>query len=184
MIYTQSFPTHFDPTANPDAIVFAPNVRITILTSRLLRLEFDPEGQYEDRPSQAFWRRRQTVPEFSAHESEGWLEIETTHLYLRYRISEMGFNPETLSVEMKQGGSRWHFGQQDPSNLLGTTRTLDNVDGLVLLEPGLISQSGWALYDDTRSLVFNSNGWMLPRQASTAYKDLYFFGYGRDYNAC
>lgn len=53
---------HFDPIAAPVAVVSAGDVCVTVLTSRLLRLEYNPTGACEDRPSQAFWFHRQPVP--------------------------------------------------------------------------------------------------------------------------
>lgn len=48
----------FNPIADSAAVVTAGNVRFTVLTSRLLRLEHSPTGAFEDRPSQALWFRR------------------------------------------------------------------------------------------------------------------------------
>ena len=54
----------FLPIANPSAVITAKNVRFTVLTDRLIRLEYSKDGQFEDRPSQAFWYREQPVPAF------------------------------------------------------------------------------------------------------------------------
>jgi alpha-glucosidase (family GH31 glycosyl hydrolase) len=71
---------------------------------------------------------------------------------------------------------------------LGTARTLDDVDGALVLEEGLMSRQGWAVYDDSSSLVFDdearSRGWLEPRGAAEAYRDLYFFGFGEDFQGC
>jgi alpha-glucosidase (family GH31 glycosyl hydrolase) len=184
MIYTQSFPIQFDPIADPQAIVRAPQARFTVLTERLLRLEYDPAEAFEDRPSQAFWRRRQPVPEYSSTQNGGLVEIETAYLQLRYQASAAGFTPQALSIRLKETGADWHYGADDPWNLLGTARTLDNISGALALEQGLISRSGWAVYDDSQRLVFKPDGWLTPRQAAPGYHDLYFFGYGMDYTAC
>jgi alpha-glucosidase (family GH31 glycosyl hydrolase) len=61
---------------------------------------------------------------------------------------------------------------------------LDQADGPIPLEPGLISRSGWSLVDDTQGLVFNDNGWLEPRNSGVSYEDLYFLGYGKDHQAC
>ncbi len=55
MTYTKTFPIQFDAVAPETAVIILQNMRFTILTSRLLRLEYSPTGQFEDRPSQAFW---------------------------------------------------------------------------------------------------------------------------------
>ena len=44
----------FDPIADPAAVVTAGNVCFTVLTARLLRLEYSPTGACEPQPRQAF----------------------------------------------------------------------------------------------------------------------------------
>ena len=59
------FKIEFKPAADPRAVVSLPNVRFSMLSERLVRLEYSPvEGAFEDRPSQAFWYRQQPVPAF------------------------------------------------------------------------------------------------------------------------
>ena len=183
LTYTRNFPIDFDPVADHDAVVAGPNVRFTVLTSRLVRMEHSPAGTFEDRPSQAFWYRRQPVPRFQASRTESDVRIETDHLSLRYRANPDGFTADSLRVRLKGGGAEWRYGLPDPENLGGTVRTLDVVDGATALEPGLASRSGWAVIDDSASLVFDADGWLAPRD-SAGNKDLYFFGYGSDYAGC
>jgi alpha-glucosidase (family GH31 glycosyl hydrolase) len=180
-------PAHFqipaDPIASPDAIVRAPRVRFTVLSPGLVRMEYSPQEQYEDRPSQVFWFRRQPVPEHQVRQQGDTLEIETSCLVLRYTLNTP-FSAETLTIELPGSGQTWHYGDTDAHNLLGTTRTLDNVDGQIALENGLLSRSGWTLVDDSRSLVFSPEGWLESRDAPAGTEDLYFFGYGKDFSAC
>jgi alpha-glucosidase (family GH31 glycosyl hydrolase) len=184
---TGVFPTHptFNPLPDPGAVITGPQVRFSVLTSRLLRLEYSPAGSFEDRPSQAFWHRCLPLPQFQLCSSPESIEIETEHLHLNYVISPKGFVADTLSVEVKATGDVWRFG--DPpkraQNLGGTTRTLDEAAGRVRLEPGLMARLGWAVVDDSRSLVFSPDGWLEPRHAP-GNLDLYFFGYGLDFPAC
>ena len=171
------------PVADPAAIVTAPQARFTVLTSRLIRLEWSPDGRFEDRASQPFWFRRQPVPPIRTVQDAAHTEIITDHLHLRYRHDPAGFTPASLSIELLGRGVTWHYGDADPANLLGTYRTLDTAGGKVPLEQGLLSRSGWAIVDDSQSLVFNDEGWLERRGADKRSRDLYFFGYGHDYTA-
>lgn len=184
MIYTEGFAIDFRPIANPDAIVAGPGYRISVLTSRLLRLEYSPTGEFEDRPSQAFWYREQPTPDLRVLKERDRVVIDTGELRIDYTPDDNGFSPETLSIEVKALGVTWRYGDADSDNLGGTARTLDEADGPVTLERGLLSRSGWAVVDDTSSLVFDKNGWLWPREAPDGYRDLYFFGYGHDFHAC
>ncbi|MBK8050903.1 MAG: hypothetical protein IPK16_29655 [Anaerolineales bacterium] len=179
------FELTFDPAPSPDAVVTLPSVRFTIITSRLIRMESSPTGEFEDRASQAFWYRRQPTPPFQQREVNGAVEIETEHLLLRYIPSERVFTPVSLSVHVKAMDNTWHFGEHiwKSGDLKGTTRTLDETDGFANLESGLMARSGWAVYDDSRSLVFDEQGWLTDRTAP-GNLDLYFFGYGHDYVGC
>jgi alpha-glucosidase (family GH31 glycosyl hydrolase) len=195
------FQLSFAPLPEPGAVVLAPGVRFTVITARLIRMEHSADEQFEDRPSQAFWFRRQPVPAFAARcdgqalvpgasgqrSAAGGrdLEIETEHLLLRYRISDAGFTPSGLTVEVKATGATWHFGDNPRrgGNLMGTYRTLDRAAGEVPLEPGLMGRAGWAVVDDSATLVFDEHSWLAAR-THPANADLYFFGYGHDYLGC
>jgi alpha-glucosidase (family GH31 glycosyl hydrolase) len=186
-----TIPTEFPSRANPSATVTGEHVRFTVLTSRMIRMEYSRHNRFEDRASQAFWYREQPVPEFQRNETADGvagdhIDIETEHLHLCYKVSDAGFTMNTLSIELKGSGVTWRFGDRDHYNLRGTARTLDGANGEIDLEPGLMSRSGWSLVDDSQSLVFNQSGWLEQRPpARTAeYRDLYFLGYGQDYIGC
>lgn len=173
---------NFRPIANPDAVVVVKKARFTVLTDRLIRIEYAKGNKFEDHPSQVFWYRDQPVPAFKKALTGNSIEIETDFLKLKYRFSPLGFTLFTLSIFIKQTGVTWRYGLPQHANLKGTARTLDGVGGATTLEAGLISKSGWALVDDSNSLVFNDTGWLETRD--THQKDLYFFGYGGDYAGC
>ncbi|HEX2620156.1 MAG TPA: TIM-barrel domain-containing protein, partial [Phototrophicaceae bacterium] len=166
------------------AVVIAENARFTILTSHLIRLEYSANGQFEDRASQPFWYRKQPVPVFTVNRTDTDLTIDTDNLVLNYHISEAGFTPETLSIQLKCNQIVWHYGDVDKGNLLGTTRTLDNISGQTVLEQGLMSRTGWAVVNDSKTLVFDDRGWLQTREDNGNALDLYFFGYGQDYQTC
>ncbi|MCZ2115775.1 MAG: glycoside hydrolase family 31 protein [Anaerolineae bacterium] len=172
---------HFDPVADPRAVVVVGSARFTVVTSRLIRMEYSPDGRFEDRPSQAFWYRRQYVPEFRAARAGNELVLVTEHLRLTYRDGGEPFGPVSLSIALLPDGPVWHYGDADIGNLKGTARTLDEADGKVVLEPGLLSRDGWTVVDDSHTLVFDERGWLVDRNAAEGALDLYFFGYGLAY---
>lgn len=171
------------PLAAQKAMIHVGQARFTILTDRLIRLEYHPEGCFEDRASQAFWYREQPVPAFTTRRDDTWAEIETSALVLRYRCdTSQGFQADTLSIRLKDSGVVWHYGDKDSQNLRSTNRTLDFANGYEALNPGLMSRSGWSVIDDSTSLVINQESWLEPRISGGL--DLYFLGYGADYRAC
>lgn len=184
----QTYPIPFTPTAAPASIIQVGDVRFTVLTDRLIRLEHDPAQTFEDKASFMVWFRLHETPRFEQKITEESVEIITSHLHLIYLINPVGFTQQTLSITLRQSGQVWHFGDWDRENLRGTGRTLDEADGPIHLDPGLLSRSGWAVIDDSASMVFDESGWVTARPAVTGAgpetKDLYFFGYGNQYLDC
>ncbi len=177
----EHFQISFQPVANPAVIVQAPGVRFSVLTSRLIRVEYSPADQFEDRPSQVFWYRDQPVPPFEVQRTPDRLIITTEHLCLTYHLTMRGLAKDTLSIEVFATQKTWKYGDQgEGKNLRGTARTLDGVNGSLELERGLLSRDGWAVVDDSTSLIFNAQSWLEPRSVSDNL-DLYFFGYGLAY---
>ena len=104
-------------------------------------------------------------------------------LLLRYRLASGRFTAENLTITLRVAATAhvWRPGQPNTGNLGGTRRTLDETGGDVPLEPGLISRDGWALFDDSRGVVFPSDdGWVRARPVQSV-QDWYFFGYGHAY---
>ncbi|WP_163193627.1 glycoside hydrolase family 31 protein [Clostridium thermarum] len=184
------FKINFQPKADERAVVTAPFVRFSILTSRIIRMEYSIENKFEDRATLAFWYRKQPVPKFEVIKTDTSLEIITECLHLKYKFNKKGFSNDSLSIELLNQNKTWHYLDRPHGNLKGTARTLDSVDGETHLQDGLLSRDGWSLIDDSSSVVFDENCWVGRRFSPTegeqeeAYKDLYFFGYGHDYKDC
>ena len=167
------------PKARPEAVIQGPDYRFTVLTDRLIRLEYQPEGRFLDDATQCITCREFTVPEFRVKETEQKLEIITKELYICY--DKKPFSPEGLQIRYTAFSSVWYYGE--PINdLRGTARTLDGADGAVELGPGLMSRGGFTVLDDSKSARFDLEGYLRPRPAEET--DLYFFGYGHDYLDC
>ena len=171
------------PIAHPDSVVDCGNARFTVLTSRLLRLEWSETGDFEDRGTYAFPTRRAPAQPFAARIKGQTLIIDTGHLLLRYEQDSGRFGAGNLSIKFELNGERqtWLPGMPNPSNLRGTRRTLDRCEGDAALQEGLLSRAGWSLFDDSRSMLFDpDDGWVTPRPDHEV-QDWYFFGYGHDY---
>ena len=115
---------------NPRAIIQGEKYRISLLTEGLIRLEYSEAGKFEDRATKTVINRNFDVPEFKVFEEEDSLEIITRRIHLIYDKKE--FTDRGLSIEVRGNTSAyhsiWHFGQE-PTDLRGTARTLDEADG-------------------------------------------------------
>ncbi len=168
------------PQAHPDAVVVGDRWRITVLADGLVRLEWSDAGLFEDRASTLAQHRDLPVPQFTVTTTDAALEVITDRFHLTYDRGP--FTAAGLSLQVRGNltsyHSVWRFGEPVP-DLGGTARTLDNVDGRVDLEPGVVSRQGYAALDDSRSMVFSSDGWVAPRHSGNS--DLYVFAYGLDH---
>jgi alpha-glucosidase len=174
------------PRAHPEAVVTQSRARFTVLTPRLLRIEWSETGAFEDRGTYAFPTRfTETPPGFTVRTTDETLSIDTGALMLRHEQDQEAFHAGNLTISFVLNGEQitWRPGLTNPGNLRGTRRTLDHCPGDAGLEPGLLSRDGWALFDDSKNVVFNrDDGWVAPRP-DHALQDWYFFGYGHDYKA-
>lgn len=186
-----------NPHADPAAIVISRcgRARFTMLTERLVRLQWSGHARFEDRASQAFINRRLPVPAFRVERSGVNLRIITDRLSLHFREDGKAFHARNLRIDggVADRPFSWSPGDEPRGNLGGTIRTLDNVNGRCGVEPGIMSRDGWALVDDSRSLVLRhvstdaaggprSWDWPTVRHDPDAI-DWYFFGHGHDYRA-
>ncbi len=168
------------PATCPENIVAGQHYRITVLTQGLLRLEYSPDGVFEDRPTQTVLHRDFPKTNFRVLHQDGQLEIHTDRVHLVY--NEKPFSPQGLRIQVKGGltqyHSIWRYGQK-ASDLGGTARTLDEANGAIPLESGILSRNGFAVLDDSSSQILLEDGWLEPRKKGI--QDLYFWGYGHDY---
>ncbi|MGD8904336.1 MAG: glycoside hydrolase family 31 protein, partial [Anaerolineae bacterium] len=171
------------PVANPASVVVEGNARFTILTSRLLRLEWSSTGAFEDRGSYAFPTRYAAAPSFDVESRDDVLVIDAGALTLRRVRGSGRFTATNLSITFSAGDRpvTWTPGMPNPQNLRGTRRTLDVCEGDAALDQGLLSHAGWSLFDDSQAVLFNpEDGWVMPPRAHEV-QDWYFFAYGHDY---
>ena len=182
-----------NPVARPEATVVCGNARFTVLTSRLIRMEWAQDGVFEDRATLAVISRNLDVPAFKTTRTRNGVTIRTADLTLRY-TGPAKFDGRNLSVTFKMGGKpvKWVPGADASGNLLGTFRTLDGCQGFARIngkndpyEPGILSRDGWAIVDESERQVLEKNDsdwgeWVAVRPEGDRL-DWYIFAYGHAY---
>ena len=181
-----------NPVAAPEAQVVIGNARFTVLTDRLIRMEWSENGQFEDHATLAVVNRNLPVPKFTSSRTGNGVQIRTSAVTLNYDGSGK-FNENNLKVTFRLGGKNitWHPGLEDTGNLMGTTRTLDGCQGADYInfgdpmETGILSRDGWAVVDESKRHIFVENDtdwgeWVAVRPEGDV-QDLYIFAYGHDY---
>ena len=194
------FSQPYDPVANPEAVVTCGNMRFTILTPEMIRIEWSQNAAFEDKATFAVVNRNLPVPHFEQKEDDQYLYINTNKLSLRYKKGTYPItdpvSSDNLRIAFQMDGREvvWYPDKEDKHNLKGTMRTLDSASGdshRGMLEDGILSRSGWAVIDEmaprgdgSMSLLLDSSTddvpWYETRPDNTVL-DMYFLGYGKDY---
>lgn len=195
-----------DGVADPRCIVQGDKWRFSVLTEQVIRMEYSETGEFVDRQTQIVLNRKFPVPEFTVYDKGDSMQIATKYLLLSY--DKKPFSQEGLQVQMMGNPwlfktSAWYYGDEailKRENLGGSATTLDNAFGdtyyvdkgdeskpwgepgeKVPISRGLLSRSGFTVIDDSKSLIFDDDGWVSP--APKGHSDVYFLCFGRDYKA-
>ena len=158
------------------------NARFQVLAPDLVRMEYSPGGKFIDEASVSVLKRDWPKVSFRAAHTNGWLEIKTDKLMVRYHSGTGPFAPQNLQMIWKdQGGEHtWKPGDKDDKNLGGVPGDIA-ARAVPGKETGPLSRNGYYLLDDSRSAVWDkASEWVKPRSEKNSL-DLYFFAYGRDY---
>ncbi len=170
------------PKALTENTVIYDDIRITVLSNRLFRVE---KGEFCDEATQTVWFRDMDSREFSSVKEKDAITVRTPDCKLLIKPDLSGyvcFGQKKVPLE-------------NDGNLLGTYRTLDGFDGPmyrannnersqvfeIQLENGVCSRKGVAVYDDSASLILHVDGTLSPRAVKS--RDIYIFAYGHDYRS-
>lgn len=170
--FAKRFEIDCSPVAHKSHTIVRKNVRFTVITPCLLRVEVQSKGKFCDEPTQSVWFRDFCEPEFKVNESRDTIEIKTTKANFLYSLKAQ----KMLRVKLRDGRVVTNY---TSGNLKGTCRTLDITAGIITLGDGVCSKNGVAILDDSDTLVLKKDGSILPR--ANKEKDEYFFAYGNNY---
>lgn len=173
--------------AEPKAIYKGTNYRITIITERVVRLEYSPDGRFVDQPTQLIKNRNLGYPNFRVNQDQNFMEVVTKYFTLTY-FKRQPFegtktNPTknlkiTLNAMEKERQRDWYYLHPEARNMNGNMVGVD-VPNNKVLNKGLYSLEGFASINDTPNKVLNSDGTISDRPANSI--DLYVFMYDKDF---
>ncbi|WP_412989200.1 TIM-barrel domain-containing protein [Pediococcus siamensis] len=156
--------------------------RFTVLTERLIRLEYSDCGKFEDQTTQLVQNREFKKANFKVIKNRKNHEIEIITEFIHLYYDGGKFTPATLYIDAAYNYgtymSRWYFGEKNKKNLKGTARTLDKADGEITLDDGLMSKDGFSYLDDSQSFILTDNKFKVRDFSELDY---YYFAYGHDY---
>lgn len=165
------------PIADERFVVKGDRFRITVLTAKLLRLEYSEDGVFEDRATRTVLNRNFDRPEFKVVDNGDKLEIITEYIHLYYDKKPFSKNGLRAIID----GQEWFYGCKFFTRG-GTVRTLDGVNGATDMGDGLISTTSFAVLDDSETLSIENDGWTVPGLKN--HTDIYLFGYSSNHEEC
>ncbi len=183
------------------------NVRLQFITDRLLRMEWQEKGHFEDRQTLAVVNRDTGKVKISSEKKGKGLIVKSPALTVEISDTAAKLSADTVKISFKFKGKTvaWKPGMADKGNLGSTIRTLDGMQGAckmarvpsehlghkdnvhqlqpVDLGKGFLSRDGWSLIDDSKNIVIDlvdGQKWVVPRPEGER-QDFYFIAYGHDY---
>ncbi len=189
-------------TPQTDGIVYKDKTkRFTVVSDGLVRMEYAPDGKFNDAPSFIGYNRSYPKTDAKVTDDGKNVTITTSKLTLNYKKCNSPFSADNLTIVSAEGVKpfEWKPGTPQKMNLEGTTRTLDWWNGDELqwenregewctrpgkLDPGVLARDGWTLIDDSRGFLLDDDPvipWVKKRKSKKGAQDFYFIGYGSDY---
>ena len=170
----------FANVAKPECIYKGEKYRFTILSERLIRLEYNPDGIFEDRPTEFAWNREFPAPKFAVKEDTKYFELKTSYFTLTYTKNKSfkgsSVSPSSnLKVEVVNSDRYWYYGHPEIRNYGASGNMLDISNNT----KGLYSIDGFASFNDSNTAVFNENGELVERESVGI--DIYLFVYLKDF---
>ena len=174
--------------SDPKTCVRGQKFRMSVITERLIRLEYSPNGIFVDNPSQLVQNRNLGVPVFTLRQDSTMLQITTKYFELTY-MKEQPFlgnsvNPSknlkiTLLSNIDKDRQRdWYYKHPEVRNMKG------NISGFDValdkrFERGLYSIEGFSSFDDSDTKLLNPDGTLFDRPEG--HIDVYVFMYDKDF---
>lgn len=172
---------------NPHSVLTGEKYRISILTERLIRLEYNENGVFEDRPTELVLCRSFPKVDFEVTETGNNLVVKTKYFTLNY-VKNAPFKGSNLNktsnlrVQLNNTDRIWYYGHPEVRNYMSPVLQVTDSkeeDNLYNMK-GLYSIDGFASFDDSKSKVFNARGNCLAREMPET--DIYLFMYFTDFS--
>ena len=154
--------------------------RFTVLTPRLIRIEYNKNGFFENRATSLVVNRTFNDFNFTVGGEDPALIITTEYFTLTY-VKENPLTSNSIKVVVNGTDKEWYPGHKEVRNIGSIGYSLDYLDSNLKLNKGLYSLDGFAILDDSKNFVIDNEVFM-PREENIV--DLYLFVYRTDLGLC
>ncbi len=168
-------------------VITGTHFRFSIITERVIRLEYSNTGKFNDKPTQLIKKRNLGTVNFSVRQDANLLELSTKYFSLTYlkeqhftgtKINPMTNLKVTLISKERDRCKDWYYGHPEARNMLGNMIGVDR-EVPKELQKGLYSLDGFASIDDSQSKLFLEDGTL--EEPLDDHIDIYLFMYDKDF---
>lgn len=176
-----------DAIAINDNIIAGKTYRFSILTERLIRIEYNPKGEFIDSPSERIIFRKFPKTQFKISHTDTLMQITTSYFTLNY-VKEKPITKSkvpgggNLQIKLNDSDKTWYYGHPEARNFGGIIYSLDDFKGTLKLDKGMYSTDGFCCLNDADTNLINESGKSINRNELSI--DLYVFMYKKDLGLC
>lgn len=175
-----------DAIPNKNNIIQGEKYRFTVLTPRLIRMEYSETGEFEDRLTTLVINRKTDKVDFELKEDKKYIEITTSYFRLTYQKNKPFYSGKidtmkNLKVELLNTDRIWYYGHPEIRNYGAPSNSLDDSKGKLKLKKGLYSVDGFASINDSSDIV-TEDFKIIKRDKDVI--DIYLFMYLKDFAQC
>lgn len=180
--------TSLDRRFSNSKVVFSGvNYRITILSDRLIRLEYSTNNDFKDDLSLLVKNRLFNVPHIKVTQDDKYLVITSKYFILQYTKEKPFKGPKfapdsNLKIKLINTDKLWYYDHPEARNFLGSAFAIEDLNSKTKLEKGLYSTDGFATLDDSKTMLVDEEGFV--KQNDYTGVDMYLFMYKRDFGLC
>ena len=183
----QFFVDRSNSKAHDKCVIQGKTYRISVITERVIRLEYSPTGQFIDRPTQFALSRNFGPKDINGNQNNSLLEIISRYFVLNY-VKEQPFSGSkvdpmknlkiTLRSRDKDRNKSWYYGHPEARNMKGNFVGVDvRIDDIQ--SRGLYSLDGFVSFDDSKSKIIMEDGTLA--EPPVDHTDIYVFMYDMDF---
>ena len=162
--------------AKNDAIIKGKTYRFTVLSERLIRIEYSKTGVFMDAPTELALCRDFDLPKFEVNADSKYLEISTKYFKLAY-TKESPITASSLRISLLDTESMWYYGYPLVKAYDASLNALDEKESY---EKGIYSVEGFSAIDDSKTSIIDPNGNMVKKALDST--DIYVFMYKDDFS--
>ena len=163
------------------------NYRITVLSDRLIRFEYSLDGTFYDGATEIVHNRKFPEPNIKIEQDQNYLVITSKYFIMQYAKEKPfkgpSFAPDSnLKVKLVNTDKIWYPNHPEARNFKGSAFSIEDFLDKTVLSNGLYSTDGFALLDDSRTMLIDKDGYL--NISNNKRIDFYLFIYRRDFGLC